>query len=339
LALLAGLADGLARTSHPLRELISHPPDAIKSQIQSMGALIEMAATRAASARESIPDRLDAIRFLARVTPELSGQALLDLLRPEQPVEVQSGSALALAELDDDAFAKAVFARWSHYAAATRGRTLAAAARSTAMTVALADALERGALSPVELDASVRQSLLKTPNDSLKQRLQKLLAIVVSPDRVEVVARFQPALTMEGDRRRGAAIFAKTCLLCHTVEGHGRHVGPDLSGIASRPKEALLVDILDPSRQVSPDFINYTLVTADGKFVTGFIVTETAASVTLRRAGEADETVLRSQIRTLRAEGKSLMPEGLEQGLATQDMADLLSFLQKPEGRLLPEVK
>jgi len=54
---------------------------------------------------------------------------------------------------------------------------------------------------------------------------------------------------------------------------------------------------------------------------------------------EADDTVLRSQIKALRAEGKSLMPEGLEQGLAMQEMADLLAFLQKPEGRLLPEVK
>src|SRR5687767_15489010 len=56
-----------------------------------------------------------------------------------------------------------------------------------------------------------------------------------------------------------------------------------------------------------PIFINYTLATADGKLVTGFIVAETAASLTLRRSGEADETVLRSQIKELRAEGKSLM--------------------------------
>jgi putative heme-binding domain-containing protein len=112
-----------------------------------------------------------------------------------------------------------------------------------------------------------------------------------------------------------------------------------LSGIASRPKEALLMDILDPSRQVSPDFINYTLVTIDEKIVTGFIVSETAASVTLRRAAEPDDTVLRSQIKELRAEGKSLMPEGLEQGFSPQDMADLLAFLKKPDGSLLLESK
>jgi putative membrane-bound dehydrogenase-like protein len=336
LALLVGLADGLARTPRPLRDLMNNPPDMLKSQIQSLGALVDIAATRAAALREEVSDRLDAVRILARVTPELSGHTLLDLLQPRQPAEIQSAAARALAELDDDALAKTIFARWSQYAAATRRRVLAAIPRSTAMTAALADALEHESLSPVELDASVRQSLLKTPNDPLKQRFQKLLTPAAVPDRQEVVARFQPALKMEGDRQRGAALFAKTCLLCHTIEGQGRHVGPDLSGIASRPKDALLVDILDPSRQVSPDFINYTLATTDGKLVTGFIVSETAASVTLRRAGEADDTVLRSQIKELRAEGKSLMPEGLEHGLTPQNLADLLSFLQKPEGRLLP---
>jgi len=204
------------------------------------------------------------------------------------------------------------------------------------MTAVLADALERGNLQPVELDASVRQSLLKTPDDSLKQRFQKLLAIPAAPDRQEVVARFQPALKLDGDRQRGAAIFAKSCLLCHTIEGQGRHVGPDLSAIASRPKDALLVDIVDPIRQVSPDFLSYTLTTTDETLVTGFIASETATSITLRRAGEPDDTILRNQIKELRAEGRSLMPEGLEQGLTLQEMADLLSFLQKSEGRLLP---
>jgi len=37
----------------------------------------------------------------------------------------------------------------------------------------------------------------------------------------------------------------------------------------------------------------------------------------------------------LRAEGKSLMPDGLEQGMSLQEMADLLAFLQKPDGGLL----
>jgi putative heme-binding domain-containing protein len=339
LAVLAGLADGLARTPEPLRKLISNPPESLDSHIRSLATLVDIAITRAISTREKLSDRLDAIRILARVTPELSGKALLDLLQPPQPGEVQSAAARGLADLDSPALAKTIFGHWSQYAAATRRRVLAAVPRSTALTVTLADALEGSEVAAVELDASVRQTLLKTSNDQLKQRFQRLLTNAIAPDRQEVVSRFQPSLKLEGNCERGAAIFVKTCLVCHTVQGQGRHVGPDLSGIGGRPKEALLVDILDPSRQVSPDFINYTLTTTDGKLLTGFILSETAASVTLRRAGEADDTVLRSQIKDLRADGKSLMPEGLEQGLTPKDMADLLAFLQKPEGRLLSEVK
>jgi putative heme-binding domain-containing protein len=112
-----------------------------------------------------------------------------------------------------------------------------------------------------------------------------------------------------------------------------------LSGIATRPKEAVLVDILDPSRQVTPDFIGYTVTTTEGETVTGLITAESGNSVTLRRVGQADETILRTQITGLRAEGKSLMPDGLEQGLTQQDMADLLDFLQRPDSKLLPDAK
>jgi putative heme-binding domain-containing protein len=110
-----------------------------------------------------------------------------------------------------------------------------------------------------------------------------------------------------------------------------------LSAVGSRPKEALLVDILDPSRQVPPDFITYTLETRDGKLVTGFIVSENATSVTLRGASEPDQTILRSQIKEMRAEAKSLMPEGLEQGISAQDMSNLLAFLQKPDRAMLTQ--
>ena len=57
----------------------------------------------------------------------------------------------------------------------------------------------------------------------------------------------------------------------------------------------------------------------------------------MRRVGESDETVLRSQISTRRAEAKSLMPEALDQGLDPQGMADLLEFLAHPEKELLPK--
>src|SRR5439155_2084846 len=96
------------------------------------------------------------------------------------------------------------------------------------------------------------------------------------------------------------------------MQGEGARIGPDLSGIATHSRETLLVDILDPSRQVPPDFVSYTLVTADGEVMTGLVIAESAASVTIRRPNAPDATAQRSQIKELKAEGKSMMPDGLE---------------------------
>jgi len=320
-----------------LRQLLVNPPGEFKDQATPLNRLVAMVVGTATNASERIGERSRAIRVLARATPKLAGNTILTVLSTVQPAEIQMAAARALAELDDAGLAKATFAQWPQYPAKTRRILLAAAPSSRAMTTAAADALEQKKLSSVELDASLRQSLLKTNDRELQKRFKQLFQTTVSPDREQVLRTFQPALALEGNRSQGAALFARSCLLCHTIQGHGQQVGPDLSAIGSRPREALLVDILDPSRQVSPDFINYTLVTTKDDSVSGFIVSETGAAITLRRSGAPDETVLRSQIKELGAEEKSLMPEGLEQGLTSQDMADLLSFLQKPDAQLLPK--
>jgi len=60
---------------------------------------------------------------------------------------------------------------------------------------------------------------------------------------------------------------------------------------------------------------------------------------TVRRPNVPDVTIQRNESKELKADGKSLMPEGLEQGMTVADMADLLSFLRQPEAALLPKDK
>ncbi|MEE3219021.1 MAG: hypothetical protein VX257_02105, partial [Planctomycetota bacterium] len=70
------------------------------------------------------------------------------------------------------------------------------------------------------------------------------------------------------------------------------------------------------------------VVTREGRSLTGMIVDETATSVTLKRANNESDTILRIDIDEIRSSGLSLMPEGLEKEIDRQAMADLLAYLQ-----------
>src|SRR5205814_5042222 len=108
-------------------------------------------------------------------------------------------------------------------------------------------------------------TLQKNADMELRQRAERLFKRTVSTDRERVIREFQPATQWAGDRVKGAAIFSRTCLQCHAMQGRGSAVGPNLYSVASEPKETLLVNILDPSRQFTPDYVSYTLTTSDGE--------------------------------------------------------------------------
>ncbi|HKS37093.1 MAG TPA: c-type cytochrome, partial [Verrucomicrobiae bacterium] len=280
--------------------------------------------------------KLAAIRTLGKLKPPGGGTVLGDLLLPQTPASIQLASMRALAELNDSDSASTAFAKWTVYSKSVRRQLLGSASRSSAFAAALLDALEKGTIQLTEIDPSTRQALEKSPDAGLKKHAQRLFRGGASVDREQVVHEFQPATQLAGDRAKGAAIFARACLQCHAMQGRGNAVGPNLYSVASQPKETLLVNILDPSRQVTPDYVSYTVTTTDDESLTGLITAESAASVTLRRPNVPDATIQRSQIRELKADGKSLMPDGLEQGLTQQDVADLLEFLRQPDDRLLP---
>ena len=96
------------------------------------------------------------------------------------------------------------------------------------------------------------------------------------------------------------------------------------------PPEKLLVNILDPNADVQPGFHAFQATLTGGEELYGIIAAETGNSVLLKLADGSVRTLLRSQIESLRGSDLSLMPEGLEAGLTSQDLADLIAFLKTP---------
>ena len=114
-------------------------------------------------------------------------------------------------------------------------------------------------------------------------------------------------------------------MVCHTLEGKGGKVGPELTGVGAKPKGDILIDVLDPNRSVEGTFRQWTAKTEDD-VIAGKLAAESKTSVEILDAAGQSHILQRDQIKSLTASDRSVMPEGFEQ-LPPDDLTNLLEFL------------
>ena len=328
IALLTGLGQGLQNSGRSLEKLWTDPPFGFEKAVDVAKDLFRQAARKTLEAKKT-SDRLSAIGLLGFGPFAIAADALPTLLVPQESQEVQLAAVRALSQHTNPKVADLLLKTWGDYSPGVRREVLEALLSRPERVQTLLDAIAKKKVLAGQLEPARLDQLRKHPNPKLRQQALKLLAGQIAPDRQKVVAAYQAALDLKGDAVPGKAVFQKTCATCHRLENVGVEVGADLQSILrNKTPEGLLVDILDPSREVDPRFIEYLVTTKSGKVITGLIASETASSVTLRRAEKAEDTILRNQIERIQATGKSLMPEGLEMQLNQQEFADLLAYLQ-----------
>ena len=179
-----------------------------------------------------------------------------------------------------------------------------------------------------ELTASQQQRLARSLGTA---RWGQLAAARTAPDESEQQRewdRYRERLTGGGDPVAGRQIFRKSCAACHQLEGQGADLGPNLAAMQNRGDEAILLNVLDPNREVNPQYLAYTAITHEGRIVSGMIRNETATSLELVAADNRATTLLRAEIESLTSTRQSLMPTGLEQQIPPSSMADLIAYLR-----------
>jgi putative heme-binding domain-containing protein len=272
--------------------------------------------------------RLAAIRIVGYAPFDIAAGPLSELLGPRNAVEIQSVVLRALAGFDDPKVGSLILDHWDGFGPTLRREALEVLFARKDRMMKLLDAIEGKNVLASQIESARADALRKHPDPAIRARAAKLLAGQVAADRKKVLDDYRPALDVKGDAARGRDLFRKNCTACHRLENVGYEVGATLvSALRNKSKEALLIDILDPSREVDPRYVNYQVTTTNGRTVTGLLAVETPASVTLRRGEKAEDTILRSQIEELRATTKSLMPEEFEKQMDKQQVADLIEYL------------
>jgi putative membrane-bound dehydrogenase-like protein len=149
-----------------------------------------------------------------------------------------------------------------------------------------------------------------------------------NPDRDKVVKAYASVAGLKGDAARGHILYKNICFACHKLKGEGNEIGPDLGTMAGKPTDQIVESVMDPSRAVEARYLAQMLKLKDGRDVVAMISEETANSLTLRTA-LGTEVVLKSDVVTRSSSTKSVMPEGLENLLKPQDVADVIAWIRE----------
>ena len=257
----------------------------------------------------------------ADVAPVLS-----EMLTTVAPQALQAAAVGTLAEFHEDGIAELLLDGWSGYGPSVRERVAQAMMRQRDRAAAFLDAIEANRVPVETVDAVSRIRLTQYPDDTLRQRAEKLLAAQVS-DRTDVVAAYADIASLNGDLDHGRAVFEEHCAECHQPQGQRARLGPNLSGVNNKTREQLLESILDPSSDIRPNYANYVVVDKVGRIYDGLLAGETIEAVRLRGEYE-DQTILRKNIAEMRTSTVSLMPDGLEEDLSRQDLADVIEYMR-----------
>jgi putative membrane-bound dehydrogenase-like protein len=323
---VAGLAAGLKRGGSSLSKLAASSDPETAGMIQGT---LSSARHSTADPALSLAKRLAAVQLLTHDTFANAEPALRPLFDSRQPRALQVAAVRALGSFTAPQVAEQLLAGWRGFTPAVRSAAIEALLARQERIPPLLKALEEGVLPPAQLTTAHRARLLRNRDEQVRARAEALLGAQAGSRR-EVLAQFEPALSLTGDRARGRAVYDKLCAVCHRLGDRGNDVGPNLATMQHRSAADLLTQILDPNREVAPEFAQYEVELNDGSALSGIVTADTAAGLTLRRADGSQTTIPRAQIARLHSGGLSLMPEGLEAGLTSQDFADLLAFLKQP---------
>jgi putative heme-binding domain-containing protein len=307
------------------------------ADVPAVASILNRAKATAQNQSATDRTRVLAIDLLAVTRNTGSDQIFVSLLAEPNSSVIQAAAAKSLLRSEDETFCREVFDRWTNFTTRVRREILSAATASPISSLSLLHAIEKGQVSPTEIMAGTRDELMRNSRKEIADRASTLLGTTSAKDRQTVVDAYRSVLEKKGDPVRGGALFKEHCAVCHAIQGVGQRIGPDLAAVGSRRNDILLVDILDPSRQVSSDFLGYIVSTKQGRVLSGLVAAENKENLTIRREGGSEETIPRSELEDIQPTGKSLMPDGFEQKLTHQQFADVLEFLRRPDPNLLRE--
>lgn len=279
--------------------------------------------------------RSRAVGVLAVLRPEGVSQRLAALTAADQPAPLRLAAARALADLQDPAVLGQLL-KADGAADEVRQTTLARLMETTGGALLVMRWIDQQSLPEPQRSNAIAKAAAH-PDANVRTLYERFVPVDQRPARLGTSILPEEILKLSGDADRGRRIFAEStaaqCKNCHTVDGKGGRLGPDLAQIGRKyERAALLETIVLPSKAIAPEFVPYVLETDSGQLYAGFLAERTEKQTVLRDADNRLIRVPTEQVTALEPQAKSVMPELVLRDITPQDAADLLAYLSNLKG-------
>jgi putative heme-binding domain-containing protein len=250
---------------------------------------------------------------------------------PQEVMTLRDRIAGALGALSTPAAQNAIIESFRLAPAELQTALAHALTSRTAAAQTLLDAVAAGkAPARLLLEPGMRDRLAAAGVADVDQRIKKLTRGIAAPkEELEKLIQQRRAAfrTAHPSPGAGVAVFAKNCMACHSIEGHGGPVGPNLAGLGKRGIDRLVEDVLDPNRNVDPAFRYTNIILRDGRLITGLQKKEEGDVLTFADTTGKLVEVNKKDIRQRIESTGSVMPSNFAEIIKPDDFNNLMAYL------------
>lgn len=285
-----------------------------------------------AAADEAKTRRIELVQTLGEAQPAGAGDVLLKLAKTASDNDVRSAALTALLGFKEDAIGGEVVSVFNNLPPDVQSVALTLLTSRPVWARQFVEAIDAGQLKADAIPMDVVRKLTFLKDAKLTELVKKhwpKLEGASTAEMQEQIAKIAPIAKSEGGVPfEGKKIFMQSCGKCHLLFGEGGRIGPDLTAFKRDDVQHILTNVINPSAEIREGFESLTVVTTDGRTITGFRADQDSRVLVVRGIDGQNITINRDDIEEIVPTKKSLMPEGLLNTLTEQQVRDLFTYLR-----------
>jgi putative membrane-bound dehydrogenase-like protein len=298
---------------------------------QGDAAAVADALQRVQDVKGKADERLLLVRAFGEVREPRAVPALLTIASSSAPEALRKAALTSLSTYNDESIGVKAVELLPAVTGEVRTTAFTLLASRVPWSVRLLDAVQSGKVKRAWLPDDVANRLRDSKDEQVSDLAVRLLPKPepVAPEFQERIEELTAVLKRApGNPYAGEAAYMQRCAACHKLFFKGGNVGPDLTPYQRDNLGTMLLSIVNPSVEIREGFQYYTVETKDGRTLSGFFV-DRDNQITVLRGLEGENITLRSaEIAGLQPMGRSLMPDGLLEGMTEQEVRDLFAYLR-----------